>query len=106
MNGINTYTKQRIPVIGSCELFVIHQDDHCFHKMKFQVVSVEGSVIISCATSINLNLIQIPDQLDTKIPDCARLVYSSADASYKHQYKEEQNAKETSVFRQEMPRNS
>ena len=86
-NGIKTYTKQRIPVIGSCELFVLHQHDKCFHKVKFQVVSVEGSVIILCATSINLNLIQIPNQLDTKIPDCTRLVYSCADAPYKHQYK-------------------
>ena len=61
--------------------------------MKFQVVSVEGSVIISCAASINLNLIQIHNQLDTKIPDCTGLVYSSADDPYKHQYKEKQNAK-------------
>ena len=94
-NGINTYTKQRTPVIGSCELFVLHQDDQCFHKVNFQVVSVEGSVIISCATSINLNLIQIPDQLDTKIPDCARLVYSCTDALYKHQYKEQQSTTRT-----------
>ena len=80
-------------MIGFCELFVLHQDDQCFCKVKFQVISVEGCVIISCATSINLNLIQIPNQLDTKIPDCARLVYSSADAPYNHQYKEQQNAK-------------
>ena len=92
-NGINNYTKHSVPVNGSCELFVLHQDDQCFHKVKFQVVSVEGSVIISCATSINLNLIQIPDQLDTKIPDCTGLVYNSANAPYKHQYKEKQNAK-------------
>ena len=92
-NGIKTYTNQKIPVIGSCELFVLHQDDKCFHKVKFQEVSVEGSVIISCATSINLNLIQIHNQLDTKIPYCTGVVYISADAPYKHQYKERQNAK-------------
>ena len=33
--GIQTYTKQKIPVIGSCELFVLHSDDQCFHKVKF-----------------------------------------------------------------------
>ena len=87
--GIQTYTKQKIPVIGSCELFVLHQDDQCFHKVKFQVV------IISCATSINLNLIQIPNQLDTKIPDSAGLIYSSADAPVKHQYKVQQSALRT-----------
>ena len=93
--SIQTYTKQKIPVIGSCELFVLHPDDQCFHKMKFQVVSVEGSVIISCATSINLNLIQIPKQLDTNIPDCARLIYSSVDAPGKHQYKVQQSVLRT-----------
>ena len=95
MNGIKTYTKQKIPVIGSCELFVLHQDDKCLHKVKFQEVSVEGSVIISCVTSINPNLIQIHNQLDTKIPDCARLIYSCTDAPYKHQYQEKQSAMKT-----------
>ena len=95
--GIQTYTKQKIPVIGSCELFVLHSDDQCFHKVKFQVVSVEGSVIISCATSINLNLIQIPKQLDTNIPGCARLIYSSVDAPGKHQYKVQQSILRTKI---------
>ena len=93
--GIQTYTKQKIPVIGSCELFVLHPDDQCFHKVKFQVVSVEGRVIISCATSINLNLIQIPKQLNTNIPDGARLIYSSVDAPGKHQYKVQQSVLRT-----------
>ena len=105
MNGIKNYTKQKIPVIGSYELFFLHQDDKCFHKVKFQVVNVEGGVIISCATSINLNLIQIHNLLDTKIPDCTRLVYSCADAPYKHQYKENQRCNENSGFWEEMPRN-
>ena len=78
--GIQTCMKQKIPVIVSCELFVLQIDDQCFHKVKFHIVSVEGSVIISCATSINLNLIQIPNQLDNNIPDYAGLIYSSADA--------------------------
>ena len=92
-NGINTYTKQSILGNGSCELFILHQDDQCFHKVKFQVVSVEGSDICSCVTSINADLIQIPDQLDTKISDCSRLVYSSADAPYKHHYKKKTECK-------------
>ena len=93
--GIQTYTKQKIPVIGSCELFVLHSDDQCFYKVRFQVVSVDGSVIISCATSINRNLIQIPKQLDTNIPDGARLIYSSVDAPRKHQYKVQQSVLRT-----------
>ena len=96
--GIQTYTKHKIPVIGSCELFVLHSDDQCFHKVKFQVVSVEGSVIISCATSINLNLIQIPKHLDTNISECAKLIYSSVDGPGKHQYKVQQSVLRTKVL--------
>ena len=77
-DGIYTHTTEKIPVIGSCELLVLHPDDKCFLKVPFHVVSVEGSVIVSCATSINLNLIQIHNELDTNIPDWARLYYSSA----------------------------
>ena len=77
--GIYTYTTEKIPVIGSCELLVLHPDDKCFLKVPLHVVSIKGSVIVSCATSINLNLIQIHKELDTNIPDCARWYYSSAD---------------------------
>ena len=80
---------------GSCELFVLHSDDQCFYKVKFQVGGVEGSVIISCATSINLNLIQIPKKLDTNIPHCARMIYSSVYAPGKHQYKVQQSVLQT-----------
>ena len=77
--GIYTYTTEKIPVIGSCKLLVLHPDDKCFLQVLFHVASVEGSVIVSCATSINLNLIQIHNELDINISDCARLYYSSAD---------------------------
>ena len=76
--GIYTYTTERISVIGSCELLVLHPDKKCFLKLPFHVASVEGSVIVSCATSINVDLIQICNELDTNIADCARLYYSSA----------------------------
>ena len=87
---IYTYTAEKIPVIGSCELLVLLTDNKCFLNVPFHVVSVEGSVIVSCVTSINLNLIQIHNKLNTNIPDCARLYYSSADkprANQEHQRK-------------------
>ena len=85
-NGIDTYTTEKIPVIGSCGLFVLHPDTKCFEKVSFQVVNIEGSVIVSCTTSINLNLIEIHSELDTSVPDCARLFYSCTDDQAKHQY--------------------
>ena len=56
-DGIFTYTTEKIKVIGSCELLVVHPNTKCLKEMTFQVVNHEGSVIVSCGTSINLNLI-------------------------------------------------
>ena len=85
-NGIYTYTTEKIPVIGSCELFVLHPDIKCFKEVTFQVVNTEGSVIVSCVTSISLNLIQIHSELNASIPECGNLIYSCADnpEKYKH----------------------
>ena len=44
-----------------------------------------------------LYLIQIPKQLDTNIPDCARLIYSSVDAPRKYQYKVQQSVLRTKI---------
>ena len=86
-NGIYTYTTEKIPVIGSCELFVIHPNTKCFQAVTFQVVNTEGSVIVSCATSISLNLIQIHSALNTSFPDYRQLIYSCADDPDKYRYK-------------------
>ena len=84
-NGIHTYTTKKIQVIESCELFVIHPDTKCFQEVTFQVVSTEGSVIVSCATSISLNLIQIHSELNSSLPKCGKLIYSCADDQNKKQ---------------------
>ena len=86
-NGIYTYTTEKIPEIGSCELFVLHPDTKCFKEVTFQVVNTEGSVFVSCATSISLNLIQIHSELNASVPDCGQLIYSYADDPEKYKYK-------------------
>ena len=91
-NGIYTYTTEKIPVIGSCELFVIHHDTKCLQTVTVQVVNKEGSVIVSCATSISLNLIQIHSELNSKVPDCRKLIYSCADDPEKCKYKKMKSA--------------
>ena len=86
-DGICTYTTEKIPVIGSCGLFVIHPNTKCFKEVTFQVVNTEGSVIVSCATSISLNLLQIHGELNAKVLDCGKLIYSCADDPEKCKYK-------------------
>ena len=55
--AVKTYTTEKIKIVGSYKLFVLYPDTKCLQEVTFQVTSHEGSVIISCATSIDLNLI-------------------------------------------------
>ena len=62
--SVKTHTTEKIKIVGSCKLFIVHPDTKCLQEITFHVVSHEGSVIISCATSIDLNLTQPHRYLD------------------------------------------
>ena len=81
---IFTYTTEKTKVMGSCKLLVLHPDTKCFKEMTFQVVNHEGSVIVSCATRIDLNLIQPHSELSSRVPDYGQLIYNHADDPGKH----------------------
>ena len=55
---IGTYTADKIKVIGSCTLLVVHPDTQCLKEVTFHVTSHEGSVVLSCVTTLDLCLIQ------------------------------------------------
>ena len=59
----------------------------CLQEVTFQVINTEGSVIVSCATSISLNLIQIHSELNSSVPECTILIYSYADDPEKYKHK-------------------
>ena len=63
-SNVKTYSTEKIQIVGSCDLFVLHPDIKCLQEVTFQVTSHEGSVIISCATSPVLDLIQPHMDLD------------------------------------------
>ena len=84
---ISTYTAEKINVLGSCDRFVVHPDTKCLKEVTFQVVNHEGSVIVSCVTSLDLGLIHPQNELNASVPDCGRLIFSSADHPNKYQSK-------------------
>ena len=67
-SGISTYTTEKIPVLGSCDLFVVYPNTRCLKEVTFQAVNHEGSVNISCATSLDLGLIQPHSKLNASTP--------------------------------------
>ena len=75
---IGTYTTNKIKVVGSFILYVVHPDTQCLQQVTFHVTSHESNVILSCVTTLALSLIQPCTSLDC-LPSSAGLISSSAD---------------------------
>ena len=75
---IGTYIADKIKVIGSCTLLVVHPDTQCLKEVTFHVTSHEGNVVLSCVTTLDLCLIEPHTNLDS-ISSNASLVTSKAD---------------------------
>ena len=67
-------------------MFVVHLDTKLLHEVTFQVTSHEGSVIVSCATTLELGLIHPHRNLD-ELPEEGSLIYSRADMPRKKKNK-------------------
>ena len=50
---IGTYTADKIKVIGCCTLLAVHPDTQCLQEVTFHVISHEGSVVLSCTSTLN-----------------------------------------------------
>ena len=82
---VKTYSTEKIQIVGSCDLFVLHLDTKYLMEVTFKVTSHEGSVIVSCTTSFELGLIHPNRDLDV-VPDSGSLIYSNADPLMKQKY--------------------
>ena len=83
---IGTYTTEKIPVIGSCTLPLVHPDTKDFQEVTLHITSQEGSVVLSCITSLELGLTQPLENIDFK-PSSVSLISSKADHPKKFQKK-------------------
>ena len=73
-----TYTTNSVRIIGSCVLYMVNPDTKCVQEVTFYVASNDGSVLLSCATTLALVLMQPCTRLD-HLPPGASLISSSAD---------------------------
>ena len=90
---VKTYCTEKIQIIGSCDLFVLHPGTKCLQAVTFQVTRHEGNVIISCASSLQLGLIQPITGIDL-VPEKGSLIYSKADLPVKQNKKVETKSKQ------------
>ena len=75
---IGTYTTNTVKLVGSCVFYLVHPDTKCLQEVTFYVASNNGSVLLSCVTTLALGLIQPCTRLDY-LPPRASLITSSAD---------------------------
>ena len=67
-----------VKFMGSCVFYLEHPDTKCIQEVKFYVVSYNGSVLLSCVTTLALMLIQPHTRLHY-LPPTSSLITSSAD---------------------------
>ena len=54
---IGTYTTDTVKIVGSCVFYLVHPDTKNLMEVTFYVVMNDGSVLLSCKTTLMLGLI-------------------------------------------------
>ena len=75
---IGTYTTDIVKLVGSCIFYLVHPDTKRLLQIAFYVASNDGSVLLSCVTTLAFGLIQPQNRLDN-LPPRASLITHSAD---------------------------
>ena len=74
---IGTYTTDTVKIVGSCMFYLLHPNTMKVMEDTFFVAANDGSMLLSCKTTLMLGLIQPRTRLDY-LPPRASLITSSA----------------------------
>ena len=75
---IETYTTDVVKIIGICYFYLVHPNSKKLMKVMFFIVKENGSILLSCRTTMELGLIKPRAHLDY-LPPKARLLTSTCD---------------------------
>ena len=75
---IETYTSEIVKIIGMCHFYLVHPESKHLLKVTFFIAKENGSVLLSCRTTMELGLIKPRACLDY-LPPKARLLTSTCD---------------------------
>ena len=81
---IETYTTEVVKIIGMCHFYLVHPESKRLSKVMFFVAKENGSILLSCRTTMELGLIKPWACLDY-LPPKARLLTSTCDQLSKTQ---------------------
>ena len=68
----------QIALLGKCNIYLVHPDTKKSIEVTFYVADKSGSTLLSCATSLMLDLIKLCPRLDVP-PPRAKIITSKAD---------------------------
>ena len=74
---VTTYNDSILDLLGRCTLYLQHPKTNEKVLATFYITQDEGSVLLSCSTSLKLEVIQVPEQ--NPIPLCMPIYTSSLD---------------------------
>ena len=80
---IETYTSEIVKIIGMCHFYLVHPESKHLLKVTFFIAKENGSVLLSCRTTMELGLIKPHACLDY-LPPKARLLTSTCDQPSKN----------------------
>ena len=75
---IGTYTNDPVKIVGTCKLYLVHSDTKTLKETTFYVATNDGSMLLSCISTLDLDLIQPRYRLDY-LPPRASLITSTQD---------------------------
>ena len=75
---IGTYTNDTVIIIGTCKLYLVDPDTKKLVETIFYVATNDGCVLLSCKSTLALDLIQPRSRLDY-LPPRASLITSTQD---------------------------
>ena len=75
---IETHTNDTVKIVGTCKLYLVHPDTKKLLETTFCVADNDGSVLLSCNSTLALDLIQSRSRLDY-LPSTASLITSMQD---------------------------
>ena len=75
---VGTYTTDIVKIIGSYTLHLVHPDTKKLLGTTFYVATNDGSILLSCKTTLHLGLLQPKSRLNY-LPPRASLITSTAD---------------------------
>ena len=78
MLQIGTYTNDTVKIVGTCKLYLVHQNTKQLVETIFYVATNDESVLLSCKSTLVLDLIQPRFRLDY-LPPRASLITSTPD---------------------------